>query len=483
MHVTRRGGPIGFGSRSSKLTEFKSELVASPQAMCAFTVTRHVAQKARLTVAMTTYWAVHQTVDLWVTLQAPAASDPAGQGQSRANSHSPPSKAFRVMPFISMTSVVLLASTFGGVADDGLSNRERLNAYAASFLASRDSFDQINCEYELRSLSVESEAQALSGAGTPTEITQGCLIRSGRKVRCETNISEAELSGIKRTGRSTFSPDRILLGGDLGITFSPALSGGVIYSQKAAPGRLPLTPFDFGRFTGAKRQFHPGWIVERTDLDIDAKIIADPDLSPVLQEFVSARGLVPVEYTLQTPDNLVRFVYYLDPVIGCLPRVSDFYLNDRLEQRAVVTDFREFGQGRAFPIRSVNYSVASDDHGDIRVGWAIENRVTKINVDEPIDDDLFRIDIDKTSIYRDAADSDSQFNLENMQSLSLNDIPMLLERARQQSLQEKRIASERAKSTSKTVSRPGTGAWILLLVNALVLIALAVVYVRRRALR
>lgn len=344
--------------------------------------------------------------------------------------------------------------------------RERVEAYASAFLANRASFNHMVCEYEMRRLQADSESQLLTDAGVVQTVANGLLIRDGTKTRCEVNLSDEDLRSFIKAGRSPFSDDRMLLDGELGVTFSRSLSGGVLYSSKYPPEKLPRTPFDFGGFTGSEGVFTPGWILERSDLPIEAtlseNVVVDNRL---IAPFLEKRQLVLLDYRCSSPKNDFLLRFHIDTKHGCIPILSEFHLNGNIMERAVVTDIRQLDSGQSFPMRSLCYSLADDGKGDFKIGWVDETRVTKFVVDQPIENSIFQIEIEKLTLLRDAADDNSQFQLQDRTSLALDDIPKLLERAHEASVRQARRAEAKAK-VIRTGERKFSWLWLWLLLSA-----------------
>lgn len=343
--------------------------------------------------------------------------------------------------FISVTCVGFAAGDVEGTDPNDV---EQIWALAASYLANIESFSQLKCEYELLSYRPQSREElsrgtykedVFHGRLKPQATAEGVWVRSGSTVRREQIVDDAALDEALKTRRIVFSPERVLVDGVIGITFSKLLNGGVLYSRERPPEVPPIGPFDFGHFSGSERFWTPEIVLTDREHWKEGAVELLPGPPPnEPHAFQSDVPLVGFRYSLnKDPAKPFELQFWIDRSRGALPIIGIWYLKGRLVQKMVVTDVRTFPGGRAFPMRSIDILHSRDDES--LIGWAVETRVRTLEVDSPIDPALLRIEVGDGAILRDAADDNSQFTLEKGGLIGISDIPALMERAAAQSRQ------------------------------------------------
>lgn len=357
---------------------------------------------------------------------------------------------------------------------------EGVRALAVEYLANRDSFQKLDCVYQLRSYRHPVEGDLFRDAAQVEATAKGVIARDGAKVREEMLVDDAVVEESLRRGWIVFAPCSRVLDGDRGVGYGKDLNVAVLYSAACARGKLVITPFDFGRFTGDSGQDHPGAIIEHPELKRDVRLL-DREATPNQpQTAVETSKLVGIEYVSEvSKGHAMRWQFFLAPDAGYLPIVCRSYIDERPLQKAVITDVRRIGKSRAYPMRSVNFAYHENES---QVKWANETRVISLKVDEPVDPARFRLELPKGAHLRDAADDKSQFEFPATRTVGLEDLDDLFAQTRERS---KAVAEwEKTWSGPKPEASPAVGRnWgksLLLWTNIAIVAALAVAIAVRR---
>jgi hypothetical protein len=333
---------------------------------------------------------------------------------------------------------------------------EEVRALAETYLENLQSFEQMECLYELRKSYPDDEESVLLGLTPSDPDAGGILVCDGSKKRYEVTVTDAVLEQAYRLSRITFPPKAMLLDGERGISYCRDLHGGVLFSSAYPPEITMVTPFDYGRFSGSRRVFHPALILEDFGRKFevrrpDGQVPEEPHAS------VGSDELVGIEYSMQglpADKGSFEFQFFLSPSHGCLPIICRNYGNGLLMQKSVITDIRKVGTNRFFPMRSVNIHYGPE----YRVSFAVETRVTSLTVDQPVAASWFQIQVEKGGVLRDGADDNSQFKLSEDQTVRLEDLDDLFQRAADRSKQNaiwakaREEAAETAKVTEAKVA-------------------------------
>lgn len=250
-----------------------------------------------------------------------------------------------------------------------------LSVVADGNLSHRESFRYINCRYRIRTGTAETGPEAEKNG--PTELhaehfgrwvvreNQACLVlHSG--------------PGVRQSEWSMYNKMRIT-DGNLLFTFYSHLESGSVCPVNSALDGFDGTPFDLWMF-GKDEAASPGHIIHAT--------LARPE----------NERMFPVSLISRSP--LVRFKsgnlefpgeqsteYVLDGTRGYAMSAISFYSKAKNEAasttRAIVTDWKDCGNSRWFPMRAVTYS-SGEDAFSVRE-WIVD----ELNVDSrPADEDL-----------------------------------------------------------------------------------------------
>src|SRR3990172_7074664 len=290
---------------------------------------------------------------------------------------------------------------------------EAVRALASAFVANRDSFQQIECAFELRQFRIESEEDAFNGRVTPEAVARGSFIRDGAKLRQEVDVPDVEVEAAVKRGSIVFDPKCLLLDGERGIYYSKDITGAVLYSPAHPAENTLLGPFSCGRFFGGGGP-QPETILDGPFAGFAVRLISEP-VADEPHAAVPMRELVGFEYTSKSGN--LRIQFFIAPAHGHLPIVCRQYFKGvpeknfqgGLAQKSVTTDLRHFDQQRVFPMRNINVHYRPDKP-DI-AAFAVETRVTDIKVGQPVDPTVFQIGVKANSVLRDGADDNSQFLL------------------------------------------------------------------------
>gem|GEM_PF-5935962 len=294
---------------------------------------------------------------------------------------------------------------------------------------------------------------------------------------------------IARQHRSVFNPMRRLIQGNRGIDYSIMLNGGVLYSEAYPPDYMDYTPFSFGRFAGSRGCWNPGVILQTLEgFRINSRLLpnseVDADTSFAMSWANHQGDLQGVEYTLTAGADTITLQFWISPEDGYLPVLSRLLLNDQLSQIAILMESRHFSGGRCFPIRVINAQYAKSS-GKNEIAWVLESSVKHLDVDKPVSEAEWFIDVDSGAALRNAADDRSQFKIESASQVHLDDLEQLFQRAAAQSRQEALWAEARLREKDTPLSRADSQ-WVswsrmIILGNvALFGLALAVVLLKRR---
>jgi hypothetical protein len=319
------------------------------------------------------------------------------------------------------------------VSDKSSDSEKEVRALAAAYLANRDSFQQMECTYELRQFRTSNEDEIFRNLVNVEGMATGLWVRDGSKSRCEIMVSEAVLQQSFKDNRIVFAPQSVLLDGDRGISYSRALNGGGLFSSAYPPVKgIVLTPFSFGRFTGREEEYHPGMMIEHPEMKFVAHLF-EGEVPEEPHAAVGPRELVGIEYSGMLKSHTIKLQFFLAPAKGCLPIIARSYLDGAMLQKAVITEIRQIGQDRAYPIRSLNiqYGVKAS------TTWAVETRVKSLKVDKPVNASLFQIEVPENAAIRNFADDKSQFKVPSDGRVGLEDLDGLFNQAAKQSVKEK----------------------------------------------
>lgn len=323
--------------------------------------------------------------------------------------------------------------------------RKRVNTIASRYLLNRESFDHLECRYEFRQFNPGTELRAIEGEGELLGDAQGLLIRKGEKIRCENNLGEQALKIAKTEGKCCYLPRRVLYQGNEGVTYSPILEGGVLYSDRYVPEGLPLTPFDFGGFSGVSAPNHPGFILlsgwmKDPRITVGFQVEENCRVEEPHARYVpSKEGLLLLKYTIQLGKDTLEMRFYVDPDLGHMSVLSEKLVNQVPISRAIVKDVKKLGDGRAFPMKSVSYSFGLNSDNEEVVNFANETVVTEFSMGGEIDELQFQLSISESqcySVFRDLAVEGSQFRYNKKNVITLSDLPVLYNLAARQAENE-----------------------------------------------
>ncbi len=388
-------------------------------------------------------------------------------------------RCIKLVPAVVILAILMISrACLAQATSSGEDFEEGARALAATYVENRDSFQHVECTYELRQFRHEDEESVFRDVAVVEGQAKGLLVRDGSKIRRQIIVSDADLDKAMQMERIVFDPRQLLLDGERGVTYSRDIKGGVLYSSAYPPEKLIITPFDYGRFTGSRGFFHPGLILNCSEIHpVDEGVPEEPHAA------VDSIEMVGIECRLKAGSGSLRFQFFLAPAHGCLPIVCRSYLNDRPLQKSVITDIRDVGKGRFYPMRSLNLQYTE---GEPPINWAVETRVTSLTVDQPVAPSLFQIKIEKGGVLRDAADDNSQFRILEDQVVGLDGLDDLFQRAAAQSKQEAlwaRARSEAAEAVEVAeVAETGMAmpTWIILPLVCVVGLALLILLIRLR---
>ncbi len=343
-----------------------------------------------------------------------------------------------------VVACLVLVPWHSGVADEEMT-REKVEVVAKSYLTNRDSFDNILCRYSLRRFMPGTQLRALQGHGDTVGTAEGLLLRDGEKIRCENNLDRHALAEARLTGELFFIPRRVLYDGNQGITYSPLLQGGVLYSDRYPPEGLPYTPFDLGGFVTMSEHEHPGFIVlsdraKNKDVDFKFSIEENASLEEPYASFAASKNeLLFLKYEFRLHQLVVELAFYIDPALGYLPVYSEKSVNQVVLSRALITKASDLGEGRVFPLRSFYYTLRNNPNENDVVSYAVETNTTELNLNPKTDETQFRLSISESkdySVFRDPAIDGSQFCHHDYEPISYSDLPALYQRAAEQAKKE-----------------------------------------------
>ena len=355
---------------------------------------------------------------------------------------------------------------------------ERMRALAAAYVANRDSFQQIECTFELRKFRPENEEDVFSGRAQPEAVARGTLLRDDGKMKQEIAVPDVEVKAALERGWIVFGPKCLLLGGERGISYSKDINGGVIYSSSHPAKNTLLGPFSFGLFfSGGGPQ--PETILEGPDAQFTVRRV-EGAVADEPHAAVPMRELVGFEYVTKPEIGSLRIQFFIAPKQGHIPIVCKQIFEEQLIQKTVTTDIREFDQQRVFPMRNLN--VHYNPSKPNLVAAVVESRVTDIKVGKPVDPALFQIKVKANAALRDAADDKSQFVVPQARTISLGDLNELFQTAAKQSTEQVAIEKEIAARGPGPLRRPGAYSRVILwIVNLLLIVFLGATLVVMRS--
>lgn len=344
----------------------------------------------------------------------------------------------------------------GSIIDDRSSDEE-VRAIAASYIGNIDSFTRCRCEYVLNQYRPKSLQEIKNGDCLPEAMATAHYQRDGDKIRFEVEVGNDTMEEIARLHRSAFNPMRRLIQGNRGIAYSMVLNGGVLYSEAYPPEYMDYTPFSFGRFAGSRGCWNPGVILQTLDgFRINSRLMPNSEVDAETSMAISLAnhqgGLQGVEYTLTAGADTIALQFWISPEDGFLPVFSRLLLNDQLSQIAILIESRHFSGGRCFPIRVINAQYAKSSGGN-EIAWVLESSVKHLEVDKPVSEAAWFIDVDSGAALRNAADDRSQFKIESASQVHLDDLEQLFQRAAAQSRQEALWAEARLREKDTPLSK------------------------------
>ena len=362
-------------------------------------------------------------------------------------------------------AMLILQSVFVGVvavrADD---DETYARVLAESYLANRDSFDNVDSQF-IVSIGFASNVDDAVKRGPARDVTRATgvwVVNQG--------VERYELDRDLRKGRSPIEsegkigvvlpPVKLLAGPEHGLRYSGILSSATVGDRIAM-----ATDFDFTVWNMA-------------GLTQDEENCFGPFLLAVLEHRTGsvqiekrARGeLTKVE--IQTDGDFRR--YYVDEKRGCLP--MEIYMGDNKDEfrwTVVTTAVKQCSRGRWYPTRVVYTTVM--DRGGVCVN---EVKVTTLDVDTPVATDKMRVSLPKNTSVNDPTEAGHQFRMASAESVGYGDFPTLIQRGQEAKQRQMEIEAGAAPPLAPSVEATGWGGW-LIIANLVCGGAILVVYALR----
>lgn len=329
-----------------------------------------------------------------------------------------------------------------GVYSEDNTDLDRIKSIAAKYLAHRDGYKNLDCKYTSRQFLTDNQLSALNCEGKTVGKINCKLLRNGQMVLCENNLKREPIEQARDSAELPFIPRRVLYNGNEGITYSPLLEGGVLYSDRFPPEGLPLTPFDYGGFI-QKGGRHPGDILIQNWLNDpvfshEFSYSEDASLEEPYSDFaVSSTGLIRINHKKSVSENSTENVYFIDPTLGHMPVYCERLANDAVHSRALLLQVKHIAPDKVFPMKSVYFSHGLfSDNSDI-VTYAVESNTTKLSVEVEVEESRFILNISESSrysVFRAPSIENSQFRYYGTKPVTLKDMPDMYRRAIDQSV-------------------------------------------------
>ena len=239
-----------------------------------------------------------------------------------------------------------------GAKPDG---QEVGRALATMYIKNRDSFERIDCRYQLRHFaSGAAESDVVLDRLQPDAIAEGKLLRDGAKERREVDVTDADLEDGLRNGHIIFDTKHQLLDGDRGLYYARDLKGSVLYSSAYSAKRDVTGPFSWGLFSFPHDTGNVDSVLTRPDGMQVVRVLQVPDLDEPAAAVPSAE-LIGIECRENMKEVTLRVQFFLAPHHGYLSVVCRKYFDDKLQEKVVITDVRKVDDERFFPMRHIHF--------------------------------------------------------------------------------------------------------------------------------
>lgn len=316
-----------------------------------------------------------------------------------------------IVLILTATLAPALASPAAGAEDE----RTVLRAIAEGYLHNRESFPQFTCRYRIAKGRAASYEQAVDG-DLANPVTADILwVVSGDKERHSVSTNDAALRenaarSVQADGSTVvvvpIASEDYLTDGRRQFRHSSGLAN--LFGVGSSDHRLSTNPFSMGVMGEGESRTPAALIQQKLNEPNPCRLRG--------RESVLGYGALVVE--IPSRDGTQVLTYYLDPERGYLPIRKDAETRGQVESRTMITEARDCGDDRWFPMRSVRIT---NPEGEPPYYVQLID-VLELDVESVPDEDLFAVELPAGTRVVDRSDPKSQFESEEPMSVDLNDL-------------------------------------------------------------
>ena len=404
----------------------------------------------------------------------------------------------QLLSSISCRSVIVAAVATCSSVCLGGEETDRLQVIAESSLANRKAFPFVNCRFAVVYAKCDEDKDALEGGNLrERQKADGVWIVRKDQVRHEIVVdpdaereylaeayaraaakADADVETIQVSVGRRLVSRKILWDGARGMSYSPVMGGGGMFSPDAAGPGITMTPFDLAGMMGPDERLRPGYLIEQIQESSEIK------WRFVGSEKVRGRDLLVVSCDDTSGTDKEHSKYWFDPERNFLTVQRTHHYDDpsHVRTKVVVTDVRECSGGRWFPMRTVKILTPGPAQSE-RELEVFDLTVKELDVDTPPSDEMLALDIPEGARLHNSVDPLSQSTLEQQQRISVADLGGVKEDMSTRA-KERRIRHEQ--ETRPLVESESGGNRLLMAAGASLLViavVAVVVWNRRRSSR